>query len=140
MRNRDGFTLIELLIVVVIIGILAAIALPKFGATREAAYYTTMKADLNNLRTAQEMYYQTTGDFNYASDIANLEYQPSNGVTVAVSGGGQSYSATAVHSALGNVGCAMSIGAGAVTIPGGAALTTEQQDAGAPFCADANPS
>ncbi len=60
LRNRKGFTLIELLIVVVIIGILAAIALPKFGKTREAAYYTTIKSDLNSLRSAEEMYYQTS--------------------------------------------------------------------------------
>ena len=82
MRSQTkGFTLIELLIVVVIIGILAAIALPKFGQTREAAYYTTMKADLNNLRSAQEMYYQTSGDFEYADDLDALDFTASSGVT-----------------------------------------------------------
>ena len=55
--NRKGFTLIELLIVVVIIGILAAIAIPKFANTKEKAYLATMKSDLRNLITAQEAYF-----------------------------------------------------------------------------------
>jgi prepilin-type N-terminal cleavage/methylation domain-containing protein len=46
MRDNKGFTLIELLIVVVIIGILAAIAIPKFSSTRERAYFAAMKSDL----------------------------------------------------------------------------------------------
>ena len=57
MRNRKGFTLIELLIVVVIIGILAAIAIPKFANTKEKAYIASMKSDLRNLVTAEEAYF-----------------------------------------------------------------------------------
>src|SRR3989442_2057189 len=52
--NRKGFTLIELLIVVVIIGILAAIAIPKFANTKEKAYLASMKSNLRNLVTAQQ--------------------------------------------------------------------------------------
>src|SRR5438132_3561078 len=55
--NRKGFTLIELLIVVVIIGILAAIAIPKFANTKEKAYLASMKTDLHNLVTAEETYF-----------------------------------------------------------------------------------
>ena len=55
-RNRQGFTLIELLIVVVIIGILAAIAIPKFANTKDKAYVAAMKSDLRNLATYEEQY------------------------------------------------------------------------------------
>ena len=59
MRNttRKGFTLIELLIVVVIIGILAAIAIPKFANTKEKAYLASMKSDLRNMATVEEGYF-----------------------------------------------------------------------------------
>src|SRR3989442_3296985 len=55
--NRKGFTLIELLIVVVIIGILAAIAIPKFANTKAKAYIASMKSDLRNLVTAENAYF-----------------------------------------------------------------------------------
>ena len=57
MFNRKGFTLIELLIVVVIIGILAAIAIPKFAATKDKAKLASVKTDIRNLMTAQEAYF-----------------------------------------------------------------------------------
>ena len=52
-----GFTLIELLIVIVIVGILVAIAIPQFHYTRARAFIATMKHDLKNLSTAQEAYF-----------------------------------------------------------------------------------
>src|SRR2546425_2083114 len=55
--NRKGFTLIELLIVVVIIGILAAIAIPKFANTKTHPYSTHLMTDLRNLFTAKEAYF-----------------------------------------------------------------------------------
>ena len=63
--NRKGFTLIELLIVVVIIGILAAIAIPKFANTKQKAIVASMKSDLRNLVTAQEAFFSDNN--NYAS-------------------------------------------------------------------------
>ena len=59
--NRKGFTLIELLIVVVIIGILAAIAIPKFSNTKEKAFVASMKADLKNLVGVQESFFADKG-------------------------------------------------------------------------------
>src|SRR5690606_2726521 len=69
-KDRKGFTLIELLIVVVIIGILAAIAIPKFSNTREKAYISAMKSDLKNLMSQQEIYYSNY--YTYTTDETAL--------------------------------------------------------------------
>ena len=61
--NRKGFTLIELLIVVVIIGILAAIAIPKFANTKQKAIVASMKSDLRNMVTAQEAFFSDNNDY-----------------------------------------------------------------------------
>ena len=112
-RNQKGFTLIELLIVVVIIGILAAIAIPKFANTKEKAYIASMKSDLRNLITAQEAYYS---DWNtYAQAITDLgtNYNTSNGVTVvlgSVTGTGWLATATSISTAK---TCNITLGGGA---------------------------
>jgi prepilin-type N-terminal cleavage/methylation domain-containing protein len=86
-RTKQGFTLIELLIVIVIIGILAAIAIPKFSNTKEKAYVASMKTDLRNLVTAQDAYYADNNSY-YAVSTASLgtNYRASTGVTVVISG------------------------------------------------------
>lgn len=69
--NRSGFTLIELLIVIVIIGILAAIALPKFAGIKEKAYIASMKSDLRNLVTAEEAYFADSLKYTNQTDCGN---------------------------------------------------------------------
>lgn len=84
--GRAGFTLIELLIVVVIIGILASIAIPKFGSTKERAYLAKMKSDLRNLATAQESYLGDNQTY-YGGAVPNnptFGYNPSSGTTVTI--------------------------------------------------------
>jgi len=76
--NRKGFTLIELLIVVVIIGILAAIAIPKFASTKNKAYVTAMKSDLRNLVSAQESFFSDSSA--YTTSLTSLNFKSSSGV------------------------------------------------------------
>src|SRR5438128_1882779 len=87
-RNRQGFTLIELLIVVVIIGILAAIAIPKFANTKDKAYVAAMKSDLRNLATYEEQYAADNNGAYFsrtATTAAPLQgFSPSQNVKVVV--------------------------------------------------------
>jgi len=80
--NRKGFTLIELLIVVVIIGILAAIAIPKFANTKSKAYVTAMKSDLRNLINAQESFFADSS--RYTTNLTSLGFKQSTGVVAPV--------------------------------------------------------
>jgi len=86
MRERGGFTLIELLIVVVIIGVLAAIAIPKFANTKEKAYVSAMRSDLRNLAGVQETYWITNNLYygGVVPDLVAFPYSPSKGVTVTI--------------------------------------------------------
>jgi prepilin-type N-terminal cleavage/methylation domain-containing protein len=118
--KKQGFTLIELLIVVVIIGILAAIAIPKFSNTKEKAYLAAMKSDLRNLATAQEAYSSDNGGAYFSGTATQAapvnNYAPSAQVTVvataAAAGGG--WSATATHASAPGKNCAIFINQAAV--------------------------
>lgn len=117
--STRGFTLIELLIVVVIIGILAAVAIPKFASTKEKAYLGTMKSDLRNLATAQESYFYDNNTY-YAGVIpdANFLYNPSKDVTVTLSDVTiAGWAATATHPGAVGKTCAVFYGVAAPVAP-----------------------
>lgn len=69
-KNKGGFTLIELMIVIAIIGILAAIAIPQFTAYRTRSFNAAANTDLRNLATAQEAYYADYLD--YCNSVGRL--------------------------------------------------------------------
>ena len=107
--QASGFTLIELLIVVVIIGILAAIAIPKFSNMRTKSYIATVTADLKNFATMQEIY--LTDQHTYASNTVNLEMAVSADVTITVATAtGTGWAATGTQSGLAGRYCGIYYG------------------------------
>ena len=118
LRNRKGFTLIELLIVVVIIGILAAIAIPKFAATKDKAKLASVRSDLRNLITAQEAYFSdnaTYGEFSALQSNSNFSLSSGNTMTIAAVASGFTATATNASISSGISSCSMQVGAGAAT-------------------------
>ena len=115
-RNRRGFTLIELLIVVVVIGILAAMTIPKFAATKGKAHYAAMRSDLQHLSTAEESYFF---DRNfYSTSLDSIKMQTSPGVVLTVTEATPSgWSATTTHPDAYPHTCALFMGAAAAVAP-----------------------
>ena len=81
-KGKKGFTLIELLIVVAIIAILAAIAIPQFAAYRKRGYNASANSDLRNLRTTEEAMYADFQDYGWTNAAA------ANAATASVVGPG----------------------------------------------------
>ena len=116
--GQRGFTLIELLIVVVIIGILASIVVPKFANGKERAMIASMKSDLHNLVVAQEAFF-SNGNLYYNGVLpaAAIPFAVSPGVSITLSSvtpAGWGATATHTHSTR---TCAVFVGAGGPLAP-----------------------
>ncbi len=102
MKEQKGFTLIELMIVIAIIGILAAIAIPQFSAYRKRSYNSAAQSDLKNFMTAQEAYF--VDEQTYCGDEAQLSgttygaYTSENVTVTVIAASKDTYSMSSYHS------------------------------------------
>jgi len=106
-KKNSGFTLVELLVVVAIVGILAAIAIPQFAEFRKRGYDSRARSDLRNIVTAEESYFLEHDQYidvstNPATGVLSNGGLPamqfaSRGVVMAIVTAGSSYSANSCH-------------------------------------------
>jgi prepilin-type N-terminal cleavage/methylation domain-containing protein len=95
-RRRSGFSLIELFVVLVVIGILVGLAIPRMHSFKHQFYLTTMISDLRNLAATEEGYWSSVD--SYSSDLNALRFNLTPGVWVTfVQADSLGWSATATH-------------------------------------------
>ena len=110
MRRRAAFTMIELLIVIVILGVLAALAAPRFESSKRKTFVTSMVSDLRSIVATAESYFAQAG--TYASYQAPTG---SNGATIVFTGTANGWRATATNPGAPGLLCVVERGPGAVT-------------------------
>ncbi len=118
LSTRKGFTLIELLIVVVIIGILAAIAIPKFAATKDKAKVASLKADIHNAETAEEAYFSDHAKYGNLNKLTNanmISLSSGNTMTLATNASGYTVTAKNTSISSGVKTCKVTVGAGSAS-------------------------
>ena len=119
--NRPGFTFIELLTVMIVIGLLAGIGVPRIRNMKERSYQATLRSDLGALRTAQEAYYAENQ--RYATNVTDLELRLSSRVSVTIESSDplRGWKAAARHVWL-NTPCTTAAGIDAVGVESGAII------------------
>ena len=108
MQNRKGFTLIELLIVVVIIGILAAIAIPKFSSVKQKGYKTQAIAELQSLKTAEETFFTDSNRYGALSELSGFSHTSAVG-SPTVTPSTSYWSAQVTHPQIPGMTCAVAV-------------------------------
>lgn len=126
-RPIPGFTLIEIMIVIIVIGILAAIAILHLSPLKDKGYTTSLVEDLRNLETAEEAYFIEFA--TYTPALPSASYMPTTG---------NSYSITAATitgwSATASTSHAMATAPSSCHIASGSAATTEGEYPGTVYC------
>ena len=119
--NRPGFTFIELLTVMIVIGLLAGIGVPRIRTMKERSYQATLRSDLGAVRTAQEAYYAENQ--RYATEVTDLELRLSSRVSVTIESSDplRGWKAAARHMWL-NTPCTTAAGIDAVGVESGAII------------------
>lgn len=119
MSNRRGFTFIEILVAMLLLGMLSAIAVPRFRMYKEKAYVAAMRSDLGNVRIAEEEHFALHQ--RYATDTAALGFGGTSNVRLALTSadlmGG--YTAVATHLLLAGQECTTKVGKEAASAPSG---------------------
>jgi type IV pilus assembly protein PilA len=82
MNRRKGFTLVELLVVMLFIGALSSMAVPRFREYKTRAQIAAMQSDLGNLKIAEEAYW--ADHLKYATDTTGLEFRISANVHISI--------------------------------------------------------
>ena len=108
--SRTGFTFVEILLAMAVFGILSAVALPKYRLIKDRAYKTSLRADLGELRIAEESFWAENQ--MYTTDASQLDWRPTTDVTVVISSSDPSagFQATARHTLMTGTECSTYMG------------------------------
>jgi prepilin-type N-terminal cleavage/methylation domain-containing protein len=119
--NKPGFTFVELLTVMVVMGLLAGIGVPRIRNMKERSYQATLRSDLGTLRTAEEAYYAE--NLRYTTDLTALDFRPSSSVSIVIQSEDplKGWRATARHMWLASP-CTTAMGADAIGVEAGAII------------------